>query len=145
MTSAAEPGGPTELVDEADAYRYLERLRWPGGVPDRCPHCATDRGAWFLTPADGRSRPTSTGARSSRRLWKCRGCRRQYSVLTGTVLQGIRTELLTCLEVIIDRSATRPGAATADRLGLTASTVRQLGRRLDLAEATAGVTGSPAP
>jgi hypothetical protein len=130
---------PTTLADEADAYRFLERLRWPGGVPADCPHCAARDGAWLLTPVDGVGRTTSTGARSARRIWRCRGCRRQFSVLNATFLQGTRTDLLTWLAVVTDRAAGTADAIIADRSGLTPATVRHLLARLAVAERAAGL------
>lgn len=61
----------TQLADrlrtEADAYLYMEELRWPNGPV--CPHCGHDD-ATFLNPANGVSRKTRTGAMSERRVWK---------------------------------------------------------------------------
>lgn len=129
---------PTEPADGTDAYRFLERLRWPDGTPDRCPHCAATGGAWLLTPADGRSRATSTGARSVRRVWRCRACRRQFSVLTGTVLQGTRTNLRACLGMLRDGAAGQTSGAIAERYGVTPATVRHLLARVAAAEQAAG-------
>ncbi len=79
-------------MPEAEAYLLFERLRWQGRAPD-CPHCgATERG-YVLNTVDGSGRRTRTGVPTARRLWKCGACRRQFSVLTGTVLHGTRVPL----------------------------------------------------
>ena len=55
----------TALADrvqtEADAYKFLEELRWPTGTPT-CPHCG-NIGADFIRPATSRkSKSHSAGA-----------------------------------------------------------------------------------
>src|SRR5580698_2717033 len=84
-----------KLHTEADAYRYLEQLRW--GDSPVCPHCGSVGEHYFLNPANGRSRKTRTGAASERRVWKCRekGRRKQFSVLTGTVFHGTKIPVRT--------------------------------------------------
>lgn len=61
--------------DEACA-NHLARLRWPDGFI--CPHCGHNE-AWFL---------------SVRKLFDCKKCRRQTSVMAGTIFQGSRTPLV---------------------------------------------------
>ncbi len=61
-----------ELADmlrtEADAYKWVEEMRWPDGVAV-CPHC-DHRGATFIVPTNGKSRATRTGTQSQRRVWR---------------------------------------------------------------------------
>ncbi len=126
---------PAVLADEAAAYRYLEQLRWPGG-PKRCPHCAVPGRCYYLRPRDGASRATRTGAPTVRRIWKCGACRRQFSVLTGSVLEGTRVDLLTWVVVLADVSGRRAGptlpvaADLADRFGISRETARRMLQRL---------------
>ena len=61
---------------EAQCRQYLARLRWPDGF--RCPGC---RGAEHWDMGGGRI--------------LCRGCRRQVSVLAGTIFQGTHLPLAT--------------------------------------------------
>jgi len=78
-----------QIRTEAEAYAYMESLRWPNGPV--CPHCGSIDKHYYLTPReDGRTRKTRTGSRSERRVWKCRECGRQFSVLTGTMMHGTR-------------------------------------------------------
>ena len=44
--------------DEAEAWKLVERIRWPEGPI--CPHCGTIGRAYFLAPKDG-PRKTRTG------------------------------------------------------------------------------------
>lgn len=121
-------------MDTADAYLLLERLRW-NGAPDRCPHCGTPARCYYLSPAHGSSRRTRSGARSQRRVWKCGACRRQFSVLTGTVLQGTKIDLWAWITSVDSRArgATIEGAPTGGRYGLSREAARHVDRVLDAA------------
>ena len=68
-----------EVTSEADAYAYFERLRW-NGAP-KCAHCESTN-VYFIEPANGVSRATRTGTQSQRRVWRCRDCKKQFSVIT---------------------------------------------------------------
>src|ERR1700722_9568591 len=88
-----------QIVTEADAYRHLEGLRW-GDTP-RCSHCAgTD--VYLIPPANGVSRRTAAGTMSKRRVWRCRDCKRQFSVLTGTMMHATKVPVRTWVLVIFD-------------------------------------------
>lgn len=120
---------------EAAAYELLERLRWGGAVPD-CPHCGAAGRSHYLRPRAG-VRRTRGGASTARRVWKCSACRRQFSVLTGTVLAGTRVPLRTWVAAVAAWDGrTRPSAValTAEH-GLRPEAARQLLRRI---EATLG-------
>lgn len=64
------------FVDPRAATEYLERVRWPDGPV--CPHCGE------------RERPPYRlhGKSAGRRLWKCRACRRQFTVRIGTMFES---------------------------------------------------------
>lgn len=59
---------------EADCLEYLIKLRWPGGFI--CPCCGSKE-AWLLR----------------RGRYKCRSCRRETSVMAGTLFQDSRKPL----------------------------------------------------
>lgn len=88
-----------ELQTESDAYLMLEDLRW-GGAPDTCPNCGGMDRCYYLEPRNGTSRATRTGAKTERRVWKCGHCRKQFSVLTGTIFHGTKISIRTWLMVI---------------------------------------------
>jgi transposase-like protein len=101
-----------QLHTEADAYRYLERLRW--GDRPVCPHCGSVDKHYFLKPANGRSRKTRTGANSERRVWKCGACRKQFSVLTATIFHGTKVPLRVWLLVIYDACSAKNGISARE-------------------------------
>lgn len=80
---------PKYLSDEAEAWALLESLRWPDHEPV-CPHCGTKDAAHYLLKARHGTRETRMGNISYRRIWKCRNakCRRQFSVLVGTIFES---------------------------------------------------------
>lgn len=57
------------FADKDRALEFVAALRWPKGAV--CPHCGTDK-PMFL---------------STRRIWKCRACRKQFSVKVGTIFE----------------------------------------------------------
>src|SRR5258708_1898778 len=75
------------------AREYLERLRWPDGPI--CPHCGVEGEAYKLTPKakEPVTEPQSPvelqkRVRKPRRgLWKCAGCRMQFTVTVGTIFE----------------------------------------------------------
>ena len=112
------------ITCEADAYAYLESLRWPTGPV--CPHCGHEK-AYFLTPANKVSRQTTRGTHSQRRVWKCAKCRRQFSVITGTIFHGSHVSLQTWLFVFFEMVANKNGLAAREVAANTRSPPRPRG------------------
>jgi transposase-like protein len=111
------------IPTEADAYKYLEDLRWQGEPV--CPHCG-NIGAYYLAPKNGVQRRTRTGSGSQRRVWKCKACRKQFSVLTGTIFHGTKIPLRSWLFVVFEMCASKNGVAA-----------REIERKYDLTPKTA--------
>ena len=100
------------LVTEADAYEYLEELRWPNGPS--CQHCGSRQVA-LMVPKNGQSRLTSGGStRSQRRVWQCRDCRKQFSVLTGTPFHGTKVSVRTIVFVIFEMCSSKNGVSARE-------------------------------
>ena len=113
------------LTSETQAYLLLEELRW-GAAPDACPHCGGVGRCYYLAPANGVGRATRTGAVSQRRVWKCGHCRKQFSVLVGTIFHGSRIPLKTWLLVIFEMCSSKNGVSA-----------REIERKYDLTAKTA--------
>jgi transposase-like protein len=64
------------FTDPVAAAEYLESIRWADGVV--CPHCGqSEREPYRL-----KSKATK------RRLWKCPACRKQFTVMVGTIFES---------------------------------------------------------
>src|SRR5919106_1348464 len=66
--------------DPLAAAVYLESLRWPNGPV--CPHCG-----------DSERRHYKLKDSKTRRLWKCAACRKQFSVMVGTIFEDSKIPL----------------------------------------------------
>lgn len=77
-------GVAKHFSDESEAYKLVERLRWPDGPV--CPHCGVIGDHYFIAAQNG-YRTTRTGNTTYRRVWKCHDCRKQFSVLVGTIFE----------------------------------------------------------
>ncbi len=106
------------VPDEASAYSFFEEMRWNGNPV--CPHCDSTEVS-FMNPANGTSRKTRTGATSQRRVWQCRSCRKQFSVLTGTVMHGTKIPVRKWVFVLFEMVSNKNGVAS-----------REIERRYDL-------------
>lgn len=77
MTSLNAP----HFHDDAKAREYLEAIRWPNGPV--CPHCGSaEEGHYALK-----------GKAHRPGLWKCKDCRKQFSVTVGTVFERSKIPL----------------------------------------------------
>src|SRR5205814_4872117 len=74
---------------------------------------------YFLTPKTKDShnvaaRKTTRGTMTQRRVWKCKTCRKQFSVITGTVFHGTKVPLHTWLMVVFEMCANKNGIAARE-------------------------------
>jgi transposase-like protein len=74
--TALESKIPVACADEAAAVAFLEAQRW-GGTPN-CPRCG-DTDVTMMKAKDG--------SRNARFLWRCHGCKQQYTVKIGTIME----------------------------------------------------------
>lgn len=65
--------------NEGSARKYLENIRWKDGKPV-CPHCGSINDHYPLKP-----KKFTSGLRNG--VWKCKDCRKQFSVTVGTVFE----------------------------------------------------------
>lgn len=102
------------LRTEADAYRYVEELRWPDGIAV-CPHCGNG-GATYIEPRNGKSRATRTGTQSQRRVWRCsaKACRKQFSAITGTCMHGTKVPIRVWIMCFFEMVSSKNGVAARE-------------------------------
>jgi transposase-like protein len=83
----------TEQFNTEDKARdFLEKMRWSDGVI--CPHCGVIGEAYKLTP----KAISKTAVRKG--VWKCKPCRKQFTVTVGTIFEGSHIPLKTWLLAI---------------------------------------------
>jgi transposase-like protein len=66
--------------DEDKAREFIEKLRWPDGPV--CPKCGEVNNAYRLEP-----KPSKKGTHVRKGVWKCGGCRGQFTVTVGTIFE----------------------------------------------------------
>jgi transposase-like protein len=74
--------------DEEAAHSFLEGLLWPAGTV--CPHCGVVGTAYKIA--------ANPEKRVRYGLWKCRDCRKQFTVKVGTVFEHARLPLHKALQ-----------------------------------------------
>lgn len=110
-----------EFQDEAQAFRYVERMLWPNGVV--CPHCGSVGGRVY----------NLEGKTNRIGLKKCGECRKQFTVKVGTAFEHARIPLHKMLHAayLIARED-KPISIRAlhRRLGITYKSARYLADRI---------------
>ncbi|QIT54230.1 IS1595 family transposase [Aquisalimonas sp. 2447] len=105
------------FAQEAQCAAALEQARWPNGF--RCPRCHS--------AAHGRVQGRT------RTLFQCRGCRRQTSLIAGTVMQGTKLPLTVWFLAIYLLSQAKTGLsalALSRQLGVSYPTAWLLHHKL---------------
>lgn len=74
---------PRACADEGYAVMFMEAQRWEGRPG--CPHCG-DMNVYQMTDS-------KTGQRQANFRWRCRGCKQQFTVRTGTVFEDSKIPL----------------------------------------------------
>lgn len=112
--------------DEDKAREYLEQMRWPDGVV--CPHCGLVGEAYRINVKEKTAeeiealRAAGKRVRKPRKgLWKCAGCREQFTVTVKTIFEDSHIPLHKWLLAI--------HLLTASKKGMSA---HQLMRMLDI-------------
>jgi transposase-like protein len=87
-------------LNEDAAREYLEQKRWPDGAV--CPHCGAT-GAYKLQGKADSKRPVRQG------VWKCKFCRKQFTVRVGTIFEDSHIPLYQWLSAIQFLCASKKG------------------------------------
>lgn len=86
------------MHDEAAAFEHVESMLWADGPV--CPHCGVIDSAYRLTGV--RTKPSKKNPEGKERhgLWKCRECRKQFTVRKGTIFEESHLPLHLWLQAI---------------------------------------------
>ena len=87
-------------LTETQARETLENLRWPDGPI--CPHCASTE-AYKLTAKPNSTKPVREG------VYKCKACRKQFTVTVGTIFEDSRIPLSKWLMAIYLMCSSKKG------------------------------------
>lgn len=100
-------------MTEDQAREMIEEIRWSDGIV--CPKCGSTKGAYELH-----------GEAHRKGLYKCKECRKQFTVTVGTIFEGSRIPLNKWLIAIFMMCASKKGVSA-----------NQLHRQLDITYKTA--------
>ena len=103
------------------ATEFVAKLRWPDGPV--CPNCGSTEHSYL----------------STRRLWKCKGCKKQYSVKVGTIFEDSALGLDKWLPAVWLSANSRNGISShelARSLGVTQKSAWFMLHRIRLAMQT---------
>lgn len=70
---------PLACTNETAAVEFIEKQRW-GNIP-ACPRCGD---------TDVSKMKDNNGQRNKRYLWRCQGCKKQFTVRIGTIMEDSR-------------------------------------------------------
>jgi transposase-like protein len=91
---------PVYFQDADKAREHLEGLCWPNGKPV-CPHCGVEGDHYQI-----KGKTTRPG------LWKCKDCRKQFSVTVGTVFERSKIPLNLWLQAVYLMCASKKGISS---------------------------------
>lgn len=90
-------------MNEDEARELLEEIRWPNGI--YCPKCGSTKGAWEI-----KSKPTTKSKnRVTRGTYKCKDCRKKFTVRVGTIFEDSKIPLNKWLAAIFLMNAAKNG------------------------------------
>lgn len=87
--------------NEDKARGFIEKLRWPHGTT--CPHCGVIGESYRLNAKPESKHPVRPG------VWKCKPCRKQFTVRVGTIFEDSHIPLATWLRAIHLLCASKKG------------------------------------
>jgi transposase-like protein len=124
-TESAVPDTLVEAVrffaDSDNCLSFVARLRWPDGVT--CPRCEAPEPSFL----------------STRRLWKCRSCKKQFSAKVGTIFEDSPIPLekwLPALWLVVNCKNGISSYEMGRALGVSQRTAWFMGHRIRLAMQT---------
>lgn len=118
------------------ARQYLEAKRWPNGPV--CPHCGVIDEAYQLKAKADSKRPVRKG------VWKCKGCRKQFTVTVGTIFADSHIKLHKWLLAIHLLCASKKGMSAHQlhrMLGITYKSAWFMAHRIRYAMAQEPLSG----
>ena len=95
-------------LTESDARAMLERIRWPNGV--HCIHADCGGAEVYRIETKAKTLPSGRYV-GARHLFKCKACRRQFSVTKGTIFEDSKIPLRTWILVMYRMCSSKKGVS----------------------------------
>lgn len=115
------------FADEDKAHAFLVNMRWPHGV--RCAHCESDEvGNLSVSVVSSKK-----GKQTTRRVWNCKACKRQFTVKVKTIFEDSPLPLGTLLPALWMIVAAKNGVSSCELardLGITQKSAWHLSHRI---------------
>ncbi len=111
--------------DEGEAWKLIESIRWSDGPI--CPHCGHDEAGKLG------QKMLRSGKPSPRRVWRCKGCRKDFTALVGTIFEGTHVPISKWLLGIHLMCAGKNGVSAHElhrQLGVTLKTAWFMAHRI---------------
>lgn len=86
------------MYDEAAAFEHVEAMLWPDGPA--CPHCGVVDRSYRLEGVRSKATKKNPEGKERHGLWKCRECRKQFTVRKGTIFEESHLPLHLWLQAI---------------------------------------------
>ncbi len=86
------------MHDEAAAFEHAESMLWADGPV--CPHCGVVDSAYKLEGVRTKASKKNPEGKERHGLWKCRECRKQFTVRKGTIFEESHLPLHLWLQAI---------------------------------------------
>ena len=86
--------------DEDQCREFLASMRWPDGV--RCPKCGSTEEPYIITRK-------SAGKNKQPSLYRCRACRKQFTVTVGTIFEDSKIPLSKWLAALFLMCSSKKG------------------------------------
>ena len=86
------------MHDESAAFAHVEAMLWADGPV--CPHCGVVDSAYPLVGVRSKASKKNPEGKERHGLWKCRECRKQFTVRKGTIFEESHLPLHLWLQAI---------------------------------------------
>lgn len=121
--------------DEAKAFEFVERIRWPDGVAV-CPHCEVKGRAGKLKPQLTKKSKKNPAGKIVYGLWKCYACRKQFTCRVNSIFEDSHIPLSKWILAIHQMCSSKKGISSHQlmrELGISYSTAWHMTHRVRLA------------
>ena len=95
--------------DEAEAFRHVESVLWATGAV--CPHCKSKARHYRLKNVMTKPSQKNPEGKVRHGLWKCKDCRKQFTVRVGTIFEESHLELHKWLQAIYLMVSSKKGVS----------------------------------